>query len=71
MVSQLEERKHEEMMLFVQLVYWTGLWTEMTDSEVQIRASLWDDAVPIDGTRRWRYVEAQVQNAMGSGLGVL
>jgi hypothetical protein len=44
----------------------------MTDREVQIRASLWDDAVPIDGAkRRWRYVEAQVQNAMGSGLGVL
>lgn len=37
MVCQPDKRKHEEPMLFVQLA---GFWTTMTDSEVQIRASL-------------------------------
>jgi len=46
-------RKPEELVLFVQVVYCAGLWTEMADGEVQISApSLQNDPVSYEGAIR-------------------
>ena len=68
-VCQPVKRKPEELVLFVKLVYCVGLWTKVTDGEVQISVtSLQNDPVPNEGVVRRREYVGVVQDQMNSGV---
>jgi hypothetical protein len=68
-VCQPVKRRPEELVLFVKLVYCAGLWTKMTDGDVQISAFyIQNDPVPNESVVRRREYVGVVQDQMDSGV---